>query len=378
MKIKRVAFLSGTRADYVKIKSLVAELSKSQKFDVEIYATGIHLLKEYGYTVQQIERDELCEIVKFENQKLDEPMELVLSRTISKLSEVLEKRNPDLLVIHGDRVEALAGAICGALRNIRVAHIEGGEISGTVDNLIRHSVSKLSQHHFVANIDAKNILNALGESDSQIHVIGSPDIDVMDSPDLPSISEVFEHYGIDFSKYGILLFHPVTTEIDSLSDQAKNVCRAVERSGLNWVVIQPNNDHGSRQIRNELEKLGVTSKYKHVKSMRFEYFLSLLRNSELILGNSSAGIREAPHYGIPTVNVGTRQRNRTSSTAGLSIHNCSTDTEDILNTILAVSGKKWAPVSNFGDGGSSLKFLEVLLSETFWSYSIEKPDMFLN
>jgi UDP-N-acetylglucosamine 2-epimerase (hydrolysing) len=157
LETKKVAFLTGTRADYGKLKPLIQALSSSENFDVFIIATGMHLLPEYGLTVNHIISDNLAPVITMDNQSIDEKMEIVLAKTTLGLSKILEDNPIDLLVVHGDRVEALAGAATSSLKNIRVAHIEGGEQSGTIDNIIRHAVSKFSHFHFVANNSAKKV-----------------------------------------------------------------------------------------------------------------------------------------------------------------------------------------------------------------------------
>ena len=144
-------FLTGTRADFGKIKSLVQILEKQPGFEVFVFVTGMHLQKEYGYTLVEIQRCGFKNIHTFENHTHETTMDLTLAKTIQGLSDYCKSIQPDLIVVHGDRVETLAGAIVGSLNNILVAHIEGGELSGTVDELIRHSVTKLSHIHFVSN-----------------------------------------------------------------------------------------------------------------------------------------------------------------------------------------------------------------------------------
>jgi UDP-N-acetylglucosamine 2-epimerase (hydrolysing) len=369
---KKIAFLTGTRADYGKIKPLISSLGSN--FEVLIIATGMHLMESYGNTVKQLKNDRLARIETFKNQDLDSTMQEVLANTILGLSQLLEKENIDLLVLHGDRVESMAGAITAALMNIRVAHIEGGEISGTVDNLMRHSISKLAQHHFVTNKRAANILSKIGESNSQIYEIGSPDLDIIESSLIPQISEVKSHYGIIFENYGILLFHPVTTELHFLESQMDEICEAVLASDLQWVIIQPNNDTGSNIVREKLKKLSNPSVFKHIQSMRFEYFIGLMQNSSLILGNSSAGIMEAPHLGIPSVNIGTRQRNRFNEEEIPSIVNTIANRKSILNAIEFTKLMKIIPTKKFGDGNASKRFNSILQKDDFWSYPLEKLD----
>jgi len=372
LETKKIGFLTGTRAEYGKIKPLITALDPI--FDVVILATGMHLLNQYGNTIKHILDDGLARVVTFSNQDIDANMEDVLSETIRKLAEVLRFEKIDLLVVHGDRVEAIAGALTCALMNLRVAHVEGGEISGTVDNLLRHSISKLSQHHFVSNDAALKTLMNLGEPSSEIYVIGSPDLDVMGSKELPSISEVRNHYGINFKDYGILIFHPVTTEIESLQAQMDALIKSVENTHIPWVIIQPNNDLGSEIVRVNLKRLNNPKRYKHIPSMRFEYFLTLLKNARLILGNSSAGIKEAPSYGVATVNVGSRQRNRLATGQIKSVINCLPEHTEISRSVESALKMEVEKSTFFGDGEASKKFNQILLNENFWEYPLEKLD----
>jgi len=234
-----------------------------------------------------------------------------------------------LIVVHGDRAEALAGAIGGVTNNIFVAHIEGGELSGTIDGIFRHAISKLADFHFVANKSARNRLLQLGEDESMVYEIGSPDIDVMLSDTLPNLETVKNRYEINFDEYGILLFHPVTNELKTIRNQAREIVDSLQEVNENFIVIRSNNDPGSDYIFREFSKL-QGPRFAHIPSMRFEYFLTLLKNAKYIIGNSSAGIREAPIYGVPTIDIGTRQNGRDS---GESISNIPAEKSRILDEI---------------------------------------------
>jgi UDP-N-acetylglucosamine 2-epimerase (hydrolysing) len=367
--MKRIAFLTGTRADYGKIKPLIEALGKARKYEIHILVTGMHLLEKYGATVNHVMEDHLGEIHLLPNQHPNQNMETSLARTIEQISEACIANNFDLIVVHGDRIEALAGAIVGVLRNLPVAHIEGGEVSGTVDGLIRHSVSKLSHLHFVSNESSKKRLIQLGEHQESIFIIGSPDIDVMLSNKLPTLQEVLNRYSIPFHSFGILIFHPITNEIEALREHAVNVCEAVLKSSKNYIVIKPNNDLGTEIIQKELEALNDPKRFIHLPSMRFEYFLQLLRSSEFIVGNSSAGVREAAYYGVPAINIGTRQRNRHKSTL---ILDTGYSSSDIIKAIAASSTVQRVPNQSFGDGNSGEKFAKILNSEDFWPITIDK------
>ena len=367
---KRILFLTGTRADFGKLKSLMQALEAHGGYEVTVFVTGMHMLRRYGFTVEEVRKSGLRNIHTFINQVVGEPMEMVLSHTTAGLSRFLAEDPHDLIVVHGDRVEALAGAIVGALRNTLVAHVEGGELSGTADELMRHAITKMSHLHFVANEAAATRLRQLGEDAESIFVIGSPDIDAMASERLPSIAESKGHYAIPFLDYNLLIFHPVTTELEALPQQAAAVVDAVLESGLNYVVVYPNNDPGSDTILDAYEKLKGNSRFRLFPSIRFEHFLTLMKHAKLLLGNSSAGIREAPYYGLPSVNIGSRQRNRFQHH---SIINTGHDKHDIAQAIKqAIAAPRMTPSHHFGNGNSHNRFLAVLAASSTWQTSRQK------
>jgi UDP-hydrolysing UDP-N-acetyl-D-glucosamine 2-epimerase len=368
--MKKILFLTGTRADFGKIKSLISILEKQPEFEVFVFVTGMHLQEVYGYTLIEIERCNFKNVFTFENHTHETTMDLTLAKTIKGLSNYCKEINPDMIVVHGDRVETLAGAIVGSLNNILVSHIEGGEVSGTVDELIRHSVSKLSHIHFVSNKQAAKRLLQMGEIKESIFKIGSPDIDIMFSDQLPDLAVAKEYYKIDFEKYAIVMFHPVTTEIKEMQKYAETFVDSLLQDNHNYIVIFPNNDLGSQFIIEAYEKLKENIRFRIFPSLRFEYFLTLLKNSQFIIGNSSAGIREAPYYGIPIINIGTRQQNR-------AVH------ADIINTDYSEKGIKEAlsiidshkvqiVEDDFGEGNSNELFLQSIQKATIWELNHQK------
>ncbi|MEK7566750.1 MAG: UDP-N-acetylglucosamine 2-epimerase, partial [Patescibacteria group bacterium] len=213
--IKKIVFLTGTRADFGKIKSILSILQTAKEFETHIFVTGMHLNPKYGETVHEIEKCGLPNIYKFVNHKDNSGPDIILSETIRGFSDFIKSLRPDLIFVHGDRVEALSGALVGAFNNTLVAHIEGGEISGSIDEHIRHAISKVSHLHFVANQEAKRRLLQMGEREETIFVTGSPDIDIMNSSNLPSWPEVKKHYNVPFNDFALFVFHPVTTELDN-------------------------------------------------------------------------------------------------------------------------------------------------------------------
>lgn len=339
---RKIVFVSGTRADFSKIKSLALKVEQSSDFELYIYATGMHLSNHFGLTVREIQKCGFSHIHKFINHDRYYQMDLALAHTIDGFSKFVAEYKPDLIIAHGDRIEPLAAACVGALNNVLVAHIEGGEVSGTIDDSLRHAISKLAHIHLVNDEVAKRRLLQLGEREDSIFIIGSPDLDIIDSSEI-SLESALAYYGIDFSKYALVLFHPVTTEIDSLKSQADALCEALRTSGKNYIVVYPNNDFGFEQILESYKSLEDSAKnagrFRLFPSIRFEYFIALLKGAEFLIGNSSCGLKEAPHLGIPSINVGTRQRNR----AGLdlpSVISVESSKEAILEAIQQVGNLK--------------------------------------
>ncbi len=368
--MKKILFLTGTRADFGKIKSLISILEPDSNFEVFVFVTGMHLQKEYGYTLLEIQRCNFKNIHTFENHTHETTMDLTLAKTIEGLSIYVKTCNPDMIVIHGDRVEALAGAIVGSLNNILVSHIEGGEVSGTIDELIRHSTSKMSHIHFVSNELAKNRLMQMGEISESIFTIGSPDLDIMFSNNLPDLEIVKKYYEIDFDEFALVMFHPVTTEIAEMQNYTRNFVKCLENDSHNYIVIYPNNDLGSQFIIDEYEKLKFNSRFRIFPSLRFEYFLTLLKNAKFIIGNSSAGIREAPYYGIPIINIGTRQQNRSINS---DILNVNYSQNEIAKALYNIDNYKITPSENdFGQGNSAELFLESLKNSDIWQLNHQK------
>ena len=331
----------------------------------------MHLKKKYGSTYTQIEKDFInTKIYKVNNYQKNDNMDIILAKTIKNVGKVIKKINPELVVIHGDRVETLAATIYCNFNNIFTCHIEGGEVSGTVDESIRHATTKLAHAHFVSNLKAKNILKRMGEIKANIYIIGSPEVDIMIGNNLPSQIKVKKRYNIKYDKYAIFLFHPVTTlNKEDIENQCRILLKVLTLSMKNYVVILPNNDTFSSTIFKFINKL---KKYKNIKilpSLRFEYYLTLLKNSEFIIGNSSSGIREAPVYGVKAINLGDRQKNRTNSN---SIINLDFNEKKILREIKKIKKPKNKKNFIFGRGGSAKKFINVINKKKFWLTSRQK------
>lgn len=370
-RVRRILFVTGTRADYGKIKSIIRAVDTADGFDYAIFATGMHLLEKYGRTWKEIEKDGFSEIFLHFNQDhyTDFMMDRVLADTIKGLSHYVAEYPVDLIVVHGDRVEALAGAIVGSLNGILVGHIEGGELSGTVDELMRHTITKMSHLHFVSNDEARDRVVGMGEYPAKVHVVGSPNIDIMLSPDLPSIGEVRRRYEIGHEDFAILTLHPVVGASDDLHARTTALLGALADTGRYFVMLYPNNDTGSEEILRAINEVEGSPQFRILPSMKFEYYLTALRHAAAIVGNSSSGIHEAPVYGVPSVNVGGRQHNRF---AHPSIANVPFDHTAIVAELNRVWGCRFEPSEHFGTGASAETFLALLREPSTWETQVLK------
>lgn len=369
MNKKRILYLTGTRADFGKLKPLMLKLENVPDFEVHIFVTGMHMLSKYGYTVDEVKKCGFRNIYNFINHTGSVSMDVILANTINGISNYIKEFKIDMIIVHGDRVEPLAGAIVGALNNIIVCHIEGGEVSGTIDELIRHSISKLSHLHFVSNEKARQRLIQMGEKPESVFFIGSPDIDIMLSDKLPSLQFVKEHYDIPYKEYAIFIYHPVTTEIKLLRNHIREVIAALIESGKKYVGVYPNNDPGTEIIMEELEVLSNNKNFMIFPSIRFENFLVLLKNCEFIIGNSSVGIREAEIYHRTAINIGTRQQNRHFSS---NIINVQESKEEMLAAIRKVPDTINTNSYSFGDGKSVERFYKIITDKHIWDISNQK------
>ena len=375
---KNILFITGTRADFGKLKPLIQRVDASPLYECSLFVTGMHTLSRYGYTVDEVYKtigehrlsQGFRSVYTFMNQIHGDSMERILANTINGLSRYVQEFNPDLIVVHGDRVEALAGAIVGALRNILVAHIEGGERSGTIDELIRHAITKMAHVHFVANRESAKRLTQLGEDPGSIFIIGSPDVDLMVSSSLPSIEEVKSRYGINFEEYGIVLCHSVTTDLDATASYSEALGSTLMSSDYNYVVLYPNNDEGCELIFSAYERLRGNPQFVILPSMRIEYFLTLLKSAMFIIGNSSAGVRESPVYGVYSINIEGRQKNRYEYK---SIINVDGTREAIAKAIISIKDMPPCEASyHFGKGDSGRLFMRALGSQKLWNIPKQK------
>lgn len=370
--MKKIVFITGTRADYGKLKALIRMVEDSENFEAYIYVSGMHLMEIFGNTYEEIIKDGYKNIHIAYGLANTREASFDLGDVICNFTGYVNKIRPDMIVVHGDRIDALAGAVVGALKNIKVAHIEGGELSGTIDESIRHAISKFAHIHLVSNVDAKKRLVQLGEDANYIFVIGSPDIDVMLSDTLPSLSLARERYDVDFSHYGIMMYHPVTTEYDMTGKNIELIVSGILDSDQNYIVIYPNNDLGYETILHEYRRFDGDRRFRVFPSLRFEYFLTFLKNADFIIGNSSAGIREAAVYGIPAIDIGSRQAGRYIVSPKSNIqHVAEGDRNAILSAIRDAELHR-IKSKNYGNGNSAKHFMEIISSRDIWTMDFQK------
>jgi UDP-N-acetylglucosamine 2-epimerase (hydrolysing) len=365
---RKLLFITGTRADYGKLEPL-ARAAQQAGFAISFFITGMHMMRRYGETRLEVKRFPGAEFFEFVNQREGDAQEFILSKTILGFSDFVHEHRPDLVVIHGDRVEAMAASIVCAMKYIPSAHIEGGEVSGTIDESIRHCNTKLCATHFVSSEAARARVLALGEAPGSVYNIGSPELDTHARPSGVDIAEVKRRYAIPFDEFGIAIFHPVTSEADSIGAQAAALFGRLEASGKPFVVIAPNNDPGTGDIFAVLERLPA-GRFRLIPSMRFNYFSELMRHAAVMVGNSSAGVREAPFLGLPSLDVGTRQTNRASAP---SITGVSAFDADAIDAFLATQwGRRHPSDSAFGAGDAAQRFVDILGQADYWDRPAQK------
>ncbi|MBW9171009.1 UDP-N-acetylglucosamine 2-epimerase [Clostridium estertheticum] len=311
---RKIAVITGTRADYGIFYYVLKEIEKHEALDLKLIVCGMHLCPEYGMTVNEIEKDGFDIADKFETILASDTgasMAKSIGLSIISMAQSFDRIKPDLLLILGDRGEMLAAATAAIHMNIPVAHIHGGEVTGTVDESVRHAITKLSHIHFPANEDSKQRIIKLGEKEKNIYVVGAPGLDYIKKTQYISRSEMLKKFELKDDKIFLLTQHPVTTERDMVECQIRETLDAVVELGYQTIVSYPNSDNGGREIIKVIEE--YRAKYPFLKVFRnlsqVEY-LSFLDIAAVMIGNSSSGIIEAPSFKLPVVNIGSRQDGR--------------------------------------------------------------------
>lgn len=303
------------RADYSRFRPILQELQKDNFFKVHLVVTGICLLPNHGKDIDYIKKDGFkisAEIPMFDKKNPDSGFGMVkaLSKVLFGISSEINKVKPDIVLTGFDIGANFAATIAAAHQNIPVAHIQGGEVTGSIDESIRHAMSKFAHIHFPATELSKKRLIKMGEDPKNIYVVGCPSIDVIkNTPVLPK-NILSNKYNIDFSKPFVLVIqHPVTTEYKESYKQILETINAIKESDVQAIFLLPNNDAGYSKIIASIKKSGL----KWYPSLSTLDFVNLYRNAWAIVGNSSSGIHECTTLKIPSINIGSRQYGRERS-----------------------------------------------------------------
>jgi GDP/UDP-N,N'-diacetylbacillosamine 2-epimerase (hydrolysing) len=374
---KKIMLVTERRADYTKLKPILNEIKKSKKLDYYLVVTGSHLLKDHGYTIKEIQKDDFKIYKKFhmyEDKRRDFGSDMVHSfgRAIIELSKITEKLKPDIILTGFDIGAHFAAAVVGAHMNIHVAHIEGGEVSGTIDDSIRHATTKFAHIHFTSNIDATNRIIKMGENPKNVYTVGNPALDNIKN--IPQINQKLleKKYNLDLTKpFIILLQHTVTSEINNQSNHIISILDALKQIDIQSVVIIGNADAGSKSII----KIINNSKLNKFKTIPYVDFINLVKLSSGLVGNSSSGIIETPFLKIPTVNIGSRQIGRLRAT---SIVDTTYNTNSIKKSIsFVLNDNKFrnslkSTKSLYGNGNSSKKIIKILENLNLKNISVQK------
>lgn len=368
MKCK-ICILTATRAEYGLLKRIIERLLQSEDFDVRVAVTGMHLSPEFGLTYKEIEQDGIL---------IDRKIEMLLSgdtpAAISKsmgvamigFADYFEELRPDCLLVLGDRYETLAVCMAAMNQRIPIAHLYGGETTeGAVDESIRHAITKLSYLHMTSTAEYRKRVIQLGESPERVHQVGAMGIENIKEMKLLAKNELEQSIGFTLEKpYAVVTFHPVTLEENQAELQMKELLAAISKNADMKFIFTKANSDASGRIINRMIDLYVaehpnTAAYA---SLGVQRYLSALKYADLVLGNSSSGLTEAPAFGIPTVNIGDRQKGRLQSESVLNCIAEETAIEAAIQKARSASFKSVASqvVNPYGDGKTSKKVVSLL------------------
>ncbi|MGH7412215.1 MAG: UDP-N-acetylglucosamine 2-epimerase [Candidatus Methylomirabilis sp.] len=363
--MRRICVVSGNRADYARLKAVLGAIRARPELELTLIVMGAHLLPDFGTTVDQVRQDGFPifatarTIVEGEDPA---SMSKSIGLGVMELTTILDIAAPDVVLISGDRFEIISVAIAASAMNIHLAHLQGGEVTGTFDESVRHSVTKLAHLHFPATEAARDRIIRMGEAPERVHLVGCPSIDII--ANLPTVDRqtICAKYRLDPSApFLIVAQHPVTTEFEEAGEQIRRTLQAVEDLGVRGVMIYPNIDAGSERMIRAIRRmeaagqLGRLDKYKHIP---LEDFVHLMRHAAAIVGNSSAAIREGSSLGTPAVNVGSRQHRRER---GKNVLDVPYEPKAIRQAILEQTRHgPYPPEPLYGDGKAAPRVAEIL------------------
>ena len=359
---RKIIYISGTRADYGLMRAVLRKLDAAADIDLSICVTGMHLSSLYGKTIDEIKADNftICGIIPVE---VDKTTHAVMAQSIAHeilgMVEVFAREKPDLVLLLGDRGEMLAAAISAVHLNIPIAHLHGGERSGTVDEMVRHSISKLSHYHLVSTEASRERLIKMGEYPESVMVVGAPGLDEIYTYQPLSKEAFYQDYHVKADKkLALLIYHPVVQEYDEIQHQFRNVLEAALAHDLQIICLEPNSDAGGQLIREVLDEYRSNAQIRIIKHLQREAYISCLANVDVMLGNSSSGIIEAASFNLTVVNVGSRQNLRE---CGDNIIHVETGMEAVragLKEALARGKKDYKNI--YGEGDTSERCYQLL------------------
>lgn len=384
--MRKIFYVTGTRADFGLMAHVLQDIAGHPELSLQVAVTGMHLSDAYGSTVREIEALGLPIVTRIPTG-IDERSPAAMAQGIGVmligLTTAMQQTRPDLVLLLGDRGEMLAGAIAALHLGIPIAHLHGGERSGTVDEPVRHAISKLSHWHFVATQESLERLVRMGERSENIWITGAPSLDGLDTVcDLPR-APVLEALGLPpDARYLLLLFHPSSQdrheayrETQALVE-ALTALRQAAPTALHLLWLAPNSDAGSAEILQALEGAAEVfgASFHRITHLQRRDYLAALRHAEVLIGNSSSGIIEAASLGTPVVNIGNRQRSRQRNANTL---DCEPQCSSIVDAVRqALARGRTAPHNVYGDGQASKKIVELLATSPFSRDLLDKVNTY--
>jgi len=366
--LKKIIFIGSSRATYGYKKKILQLLKKDKKIKTFYIVTGMHLSKKHGYSINEIIKDRIPISYKLNMRISNNDSHLSFLRSLSyemyKLSEIYNKINPDLVIVTGDRAEMLIAAITAAYMNIPIGHIQAGDLSGHIDGSARHSITKISHLHFASCKDSADRVIKMGEQKWRVFNTGAPQLDGLKDLSIKKTNKNLKKFGlIENEKFFLIIFHPVLYSSSSSSKQIQIILESLKNFKIKKFIIYPNIDTGYNDIINKIREYENKYNFVAFKNLKRDVFLSLLKKTTALIGNSSAGILEAPTFKIPVVNIGDRQRGRIQSD---NIINCQLNKTAITNAINKIfldkkfKNKLKKCQNLYGNGESSKKIVKIL------------------
>lgn len=373
MNKKKVCVVITSRGNYGKLKSVIRAFNEAVEFELQIVLGGSVVLDKYGKIFENDFTDKLVEnATSYFLIEGETPVTMAKSAGLATIefSGIFENLKPSLVIIIADRYECLAITMAATYMNIPIAHIEGGEVSGSIDELIRHSITKMSHIHFPASEEAAIRIEKMGENRNRIFNVGSTSFDILSELDLQDIRPIIEYkkahgvgpqFDLKSSNYIVLSQHPVTTEYDENFNNMLETLHALEEFKIPIICVWPNMDAGSDGISKAIRiarEQNMLEFFYVFKSLPIELYGPLIFNSSCLVGNSSSGIREASFLGVPAVNIGSRQNGRQK---GLNVIDALNEKRSIANSIRKqLANKRFEPDYTYGDGFSGQKIVNIL------------------